>query len=291
MQVGDRVKSGKLIANLDDRDYRLRVQEAEARLASAQAQARNAEANYSRVRALWENRNASQNDLDAARAASLSARANVESIAKRLELTEMQLGYTRLSAQVDGAIAEVRVDPNENVSPGQTVVILTSGAQLEVEVGMPEVLISQVREGDAVEVEFKAISGKTFGARVTEVGVISTQTATTFPVTVRLDHADADCRPGMAADVTFTFGGQSGREHIYVPYVAVANDRKGHYVYVAEASGDGFAKVGRREVKVGVEPVQEGLEIIEGLSDGELVVTAGVSRIVDGQKVRLLETK
>ena len=44
-------------------------------------------------------------------------------------------------------------------------------------------------------------------------------------------------------------------------------------------------------MKVGVEPVQEGLEIIEGLSDGELVVTAGVSRIVDGQKVRLLETK
>jgi len=51
-------------------------------------------------------------------------------------------------------IAAVQVEPNENVQPGQTVVMLTSGGRLEVEVSVPEVLIAQVREGDPVTVAF-----------------------------------------------------------------------------------------------------------------------------------------
>jgi len=77
--------------------------------------------------------------------------------------------------------------------------LLTSSGRLEVEVAIPEVLIAQVREGDEVTVKFDAIEDKRLGARVTEVGVISTGAATTFPVTVRMDKEDPDCRPGMAA--------------------------------------------------------------------------------------------
>jgi len=162
VKVGDRVTAGQLIAEIDGQDYLLQVQDTEAGLKSTQAQARNAVANYSRVRALYENRNASKNDLDAARATSESAQAQVRSVQKKLELAKLQLSYTRLISPINGAIATVNVEENENVSPGQPVALLTAGAQLEVTVGIPEGLIAQIREGNRVEVRFDAIKDKAF---------------------------------------------------------------------------------------------------------------------------------
>ena len=289
VEVGDRVAVGQLIAALDDKDFQLQVQEAQAGLASAEAQARNAKANYARVQQLYENRNASRNDLDAARAGSESAQENVNSLAKRLELAQVQLGYTKLKAQFVGSIADVPAEQNENVNAGQPIVLLASGGRLEVEVAIPEVLIAQVREGDEVTVRFGAIKDVTFGAKVTEVGVVSTGAATTFPVTVRMDREDPACRPGMAAEVGFEFGGRGGREHIYVRGVAVGEDRQGRFVFVVKTDESGRTKAVRRAVSIKGDVGDGGLmEIVEGLDDGELVVTAGVSRIVDGQEVRLL---
>ena len=291
VEVGVRVKAGQTIAGLDDRDYRLQVQEAEARLNSAQAQARSADASYARVRGLYENRNASLNDLEAAQAAAVSARENANSIAKGLELVRGQLEYTRLVAQMDGDISEVRVEPNENVAPGQPVVTLTSGQRLEVEVAIPGVLITQIREGDEATVRLDAVAGQSFSGRVSEVGVSATTVATTFPVIVRLEDTGSACRPGMAAEVELVFGG-GGRDRMCVPGAAVGEDLRGaRFVYVVEPGGDGFGQVRRREVEVVGEPTSAGLEITQGLEDGELVVTAGVTRIEDGQKVRLLDGK
>lgn len=288
VNVGDRVRAGALIAQIDDRDYRLQVQEAEAALNSATAQARSAESNYGRVRALYENRNASANDLDAARAASESANAQVKRAEKGVELARSQLSYTTLKSPVAGSIASVMVEENENVSPGQTVVLLTSGNALEVKVAVPEILIAQVREGDQTTVTFDALPGKSFLATVIEVGVSSGGGGTTFPVSVRLKETDPACRPGMAAEVAFTFGNEDGRPRLIVPAVAVGEDRSGRFVYVAQPTEAGKATIERREVAVG-ELTESGIEVFEGLKDGELIVTAGVTRINDGQVVRLLK--
>ena len=287
-QVGDRVRAGQLIAEIDDGDYVLQKEDAEAALASARAQSRNAQAGYDRVRTLYVNKNASGSDLDAARAASESAAEQVTSAEKRLALAESQLSYTRLTAPADGDVAAVRVEANENVSPGQTVALLASGTSLEVQVAIPEVLIAQVREGDQVSVAFDAVPDKSMTGRITEVGVAATGVGATFPVTVLVDGEDPNCRPGMAAEVGFRFGDGGGREHLYVPLASVGEDGQGNFLYVVEPTEAGFGKVRRREVQVQAREPGERLEIIEGLADGDLVVTAGVTRIVDGQKVRLL---
>ena len=286
VNVGDHVKAGDLIAELDPMDYRLQVEETEASRERARADLRNAEAKYARVRALYENRNASRDDLDAARAGAESARAQVHSIEKRLELVGSQLRYTRLEAATDGAIAEVGVEVNENVQAGQTVVLLTSGARPEVKVGMPESLIAQVEAGGKVSVTFDSTPGETFSAVITEVGVV-TGMITTYPVKVRLEEADPDVRPGMAAEVAFRFGSTDDRERFLVPPVAVAEDRKGRFVFLVEQGSEGFGVTRRRPVTVG-ELREEGIEILEGVSDGDLLVIAGISKIVDGMKVKLL---
>jgi RND family efflux transporter MFP subunit len=287
VNVGNRVRAGQVLARLDPQDYQLLVEDTRASLARVRAEARNAEANYARMRDLYENNNASLNDLDAARAGYESASAALESAEKKLEQAELQLSYTQLEAPTAGAISSVPVEVNENVQPGQTVAVLTAGSRPEVEVGIPEVFISRIREGQPVEVTFDALGGRRFPAKLTEVGVAATGLATTFPVKARLDQDEPEVRPGMAAEVHFRFTGEGLNDRLVVPAFAVGEDRGGRFVFVVDAIGDGVGRARRREVTVGALTAQGELEILEGLVDGDTVITAGVSRIQDGLEVRL----
>lgn len=286
-KVGQNVRQGDIIARLDPTDYQLQLQEAEASLAQAVAAERKAEADYGRVRGLYENQNASKSDLDAARAQAESSRAQVEAARQGKERVRRQLTYTRLVAPVNGAIASVRVEPNENVQPGQTVALLTSGSRPEVEVSMPDVLISQVVPGSNVDVRLDSLPGASFPAVVTEVGVAAMEASASFSVVVRLEKTTDDIRSGMAATVTFRFEPEDDKDRIFVPPVAVGEDREGRYVFVLQRGEGELATASRRGVEVG-DLTPEGIEVLGGLTDGELLVTAGVRRIQDGQQVRLL---
>lgn len=288
MVVGDTVKRGQEIARLEAIDYQLQLQEAEAALTQAIAAQRRADADYDRARSLYENQNAAKSDLDAARAQAESSAAQVEAARQRRELARRQLSYTHLRAPVDGAIASVLVEENENVGAGQAVALLASGARPEVEVAMPGALISQLREGDAAEVTFDALPGASYPAVITEVGVAATGAGATFPVTVQLSGADSSVRSGLAADVRFRFASGNGEERIFVPPQSVGEDREGRFVFVLEREGEGeLGTARRRSVTIG-DLTPEGIEVREGLSDGELLITAGVRRIQNGQRVKVL---
>ncbi len=286
VKVGDKVSAGQLIARMDPENFQLQVQQAEAALSQAKAQAQRARADYERIRGLYENNNAAKSELDAARAGSESANASVSSYEKQLEIRRLQLSYTRLTAPMAGSIAAVDVEVNENLQQGRRVVMLTGGSDIEVEVAIPEILISKIESGNPVTVTFDALPEKPYSGTVREVGVAATGFATAFPVTVRLNNPDSDVRSGMAAEVAFRFDSGDPRERIIVPTVAVAEDRNGRFVYVVQPADGDTATVKRVTVQVG-ELHADGLEIFSGLSDGDLVVTAGVSKIKDGQKVKL----
>ncbi len=285
VKLGDRVRRGQVLARLDPTDLELQVEEAEASKAQAQAALRQAEADYDRVRALYENNNAAKSDLDAARAGAESATAQVEAAGKRLAQARQQLGYAVLRSPLEGAIAAVDVEVNESTQAGAALFLLTSGGEPEVRVAVPEGVISQVREGQEVSVAFAALRGQTFPARVREVGVATVGSAT-YEVTAILLEGSADIRSGMAADVTFLFPGNEGLSSMQVPLVSVGEDRAGPYVFVLEAAGDGTGMVRRRDVQVG-QMVPGGLELLDGIEVGEVVVTAGVKRLSDGQKVKV----
>lgn len=285
VDVGDRVEKDQLIAELDPEAFELRLQIARSSLQQAQAQARNAEANYQRVQQLWENNNASRSDLDVARANSETAQAMVETSRKQLELAQLELSYTRLLSPFSGAVAQVMVEANENLRQGQAVVKLTSDQQIEVQASIPEALITRIQKGDTVTVRFDAVTDKSYEAKVTEVGVKPTDTVTTFPVTVRLVEPEARLRSGMAAEITFRIDSNEGGK-VLIPPVAAGQDRQGRFVFLVEPAGDGEGIVRRRSVQVGTLS-EAGLEILDGLVEGDRVVTAGISRITDGQRVKL----
>lgn len=292
VNVGDRVSSGAVIATLDDRDYRLRAQEAEASLKRQQANARNAAAILVRTRGLYENNNASRNELDAARAQAEANQAAVASITNQLELARRQLSYTQLKSPSNCAVATLNAEINENITVGQTVALLACGGEAEVAVNIPETFIAGINQGDQVSVSFSAIDNKTYNAIVTEVGVATTNLGTTFPVTVKLRQSENNIRSGMAAEVQFTSKTDKKRARFIVPLSAVLEDSQGRYVFIAEpkANENNLASVKRIPIEVG-ELTANGLEINKGLEAQQLLITAGVTRIKPGQTVKLLNNQ
>ena len=286
VRTGDRVEAGQLIAELDATDFELRVQEAEAALIQTEAQARQADAEYSRMRGLYENRNASRSDLDASRAASESTQAQIDAARQRVEQARAQLSYTRLLAPASGSIGRVPVEVNENVEAADSVAVLTSGERSKVEVPVPEGLIRRIVQGRGVQVHFNALPGRSFDTVVTEVGVMSTTLATMFPVTVQLVRAEPDVRAGMAAEVVFSFAAEDNRVRFIVPSQSVVEDRDGRFVYIVETKEPGIGTIRRQSVTVGA-LTGEGLEVLEGLRDGDRVVTAGMSQITEGLEVKV----
>ena len=290
IKVGDTVRAGDLLAELDDVDYSLYLRKSESALKQAEAQLRNAEALYNRIRTLYETENASKTDLDNALASYETAKAMSDAGKQTRDLAQLQLDYTKLMASIDGSIASVNIEENENVQAGMTVAMLTSASRIEVEVSIPGKLISQIREGNAVTVTFDAVQNEQFEGKVTEVGISTTESSGTYPVTVKIAGDTEKIRAGMAAEVTFTSESGSGRNVIIVPSRAVSSDRNGRFVYVAVPTEDGLGFIERKQVTEG-ELVADGIEVIEGLEDGDRVVTAGLSKISDGMKVKLLGTK
>ena len=240
VKVGQLVKPGELIAELDPTDYQVAVKEAQAGLASATAEARNAKANYQRVQGLYENRNAAKSDLDVARAQFESAQAGVNLAKQRLHAARLQLSYSKLKSTDQCAVAAVFIKKNENVAAGTPVVRLNCGDQPEVLVAVPDMFIDKVRVGEQVTITFSALFGKSYEGVITEVGVASTEAATTFPVTTRLVNPDPAVRSGMAADVTFETHSDDAR--FVVPSVAVGEDATGRFVFILEPAGGKYYK-------------------------------------------------
>lgn len=286
--VGDAVKKGQIVSTLDDKDYRLRVQEVEASLEQAKASLRNALANYERIRALYENRSVSLTELDASRAAFESARAAEKAAINQLELAKLQLEYTRLQAPADCLVAESRVEVSENVNSGQPILLLNCGQQPKVKVSIPEAYITYVKKGQPVTITFDAVKDQFFKAEVFEVGVATEALTTTYAVTLLVQGNAEKIRSGMTAEVSFqaSLANIKLEKRIIVPAVAVVKDKGGSFVFVVEPKGDNRGIVSKRLVTIG-SITSSGIDIGSGLADKELVVTAGVSRLVDGQEVIL----
>lgn len=288
VQTGDKVKQGDVLAELDPTDYQLQSQEISASLNQYQAALRKDEANYKRVKTLYENQNTSLNDLDAARAGYEASRSAVEALQKKLELAQLQIEYTQLKAPQDGIIANVHVEINENVGSGTRVIELSSKGDFEITVGMPESFISRVKKGDSVDVKLASVSQKLFPGTVKTVSYVSSESST-YPVKITLLEKSDNIRPGMPADVTFHFADKARADVMIVPSHSVAEDQSGKFVFVVVPSGTaGVGLIQRKAVEVG--PLTNaGFEILSGLTGGDKVVTAGVSNITNGMKVKLLQ--
>ena len=295
VNLGDIVEQGQVLARLDPEPLQLAVVEAESGLAQAVAlreEARASQARYEEARGA-----VSEQQIDRARALRESRESQVEATQARLNLARRDLRRSVLKSPFRGAISSREIDPARQVAVGQTAFKMDSAeGGLRVEVQMPETLIARVRQGDEVEVGFPSVGGaspdlegRRFAAVVSDVGTRA-RVGNAFPVRADLLDPPNGLRPGMTAEVSFAIApgdqGVAGLEGSMIPFAAIlaeADDRFSVFVY-----DDGSSTVTKTSVLTGGVRDND-IAILEGLSDGDVIATAGVSFLRDGQKVTLLD--
>ncbi|MBA2778705.1 efflux RND transporter periplasmic adaptor subunit [Billgrantia kenyensis] len=302
--VGERVEAGQRLARLEATDLRLQRDRARSALAGSQAAAANAEAEWQRARRLYEAGSVPARDLDAARAQVEASRAQRDGARDALALAERQLGFAHLEAPGDCRVANRPVEAGENVGAGQPVLVLACGDELEVRAALSEDLLGTLVAGAPVGVRLP-LADLTLAGEVTEIGLPVDPRQATWPLRVRLlgltEEVRDRLRPGMAAELTLPLGGPGSG--IWVPMVAVQRDIDGHFVYVAEekvaepAEGDTSHGNRSREARVVRQAVTLGgrhgerLEVLAGLEPGQQLIVAGMSRLHDGMRVRLIDDR
>lgn len=285
--VGDRVTVGQVIATLDNRDAKLNLEKALVALENSRIQSENARSNLNRVRALYENNNEPLSEYEKARDSYANASATYNADKRGAQLLKRELTYYTLKAPMDGIISSRVVEANENVTSGQEVAVIQSSDSIEVETGIPELWIPHIRRGQVVSIFYPSMPERPFEGHVTEVAFESDKETHTYPVTLSMEGAGEDIRPGMPASVIFEFDKSVAGAMLLVSAHAVAKDYDGYFVYTVEETGKGEGVVTKRRVTVG-RMITEGFEIASGLQVGEKVVTAGVSFLTDGKKVKLI---
>lgn len=286
VSLGDEVSAGEILAEVDRIDYEVKYQGAIANLEKSRANQVKAKADYDRYQKLYFNDNVSKAEYDSALANFKSTKAQVELAAKEVEYNKLQLSYTQLIAPASGIVAEELREENETVSAGTPVYTLSFDGDLEVEFFVPESLIGQVKAGTEIVVYADSATGGEISGMITKVGNVSTGFGRTFPVKARINEPTNTLKSGMTAQVKLNFN-FSDSDVIILPLQSVVTDEKGDtYIYALEDVENGEGTIKRVDVTTG-KVTTSGIEIAIGLEGGENIVTAGVSKVVDGQRVEV----
>lgn len=289
VELGDSLAKGEIIARLDSTDYHINYNKAVVSKKNAEVQLIAAKSAYLRIENLYAQNNASLSDYEKAKAQYESALANTKTAEAQVRSARNKLEYTTLKAPYDGTITNILADENELVGAGHPILAFSSTSNIEMRTAVPENIIGQVKKGQKVTVSFGTLPDKLFKGTISEVGT-GTGNASTYPVIVRLNESTGQLLPGMTGTVNIplmTHAGKGGR--VNVPTDAVSHDGDGDFVYIARESGEqGIYVVARREVTTG-ELTPQGYLIMKGLSEGDIVITAGIRFLYEGRKVKLLE--
>ena len=286
IRLGQRVRRGQLLAQLDNVQARLAYEQAVASLNSAASQMNTAKLNYERVRSLYEKGSASLSDFENAKNSFRTAEASYGSAERSVDIQREQISYAFIYAPEDGIIASVSAEVDENVSAGQPVAVLNAGTDMEIVLGLPESVITGVQPDAEVQLAFTSLVGQQFAGVVTEVSPSVDPNSATYPVRVRVVNPTSDVRSGMTANVTFNFDiDETPSAALIVPARAVGEDDAGRFVFLLEEDG-ATVRVRKQPVEVGA-LTTEGFEIVDGLIAGQKIATAGLQTLLNGQEVRL----
>lgn len=267
-EEGRLVRKGQLLARLDDREIAAEVKRAEALLNQAQL-------SWDRWKSLAEEKIASSQDRDNARAAFDVADAN-------LNLARARLAKTRIVAPFSGVVGRRMVSPGAYLRAGDVITDLARIDEVKITFAIPEVYLGDVRRGARVRVATPAYPGKEFVGRVDVVDPILDPGTRSAQLVARIDNPKAELRPGMSADVRAVLAERA--RAVTIPAEAVFAEGESSFVY--RVNGD--STVSRREVKLGAR--QEGrVEVTSGLAVGDRVVRAGHQKLFEGAKVAPVE--
>lgn len=279
IELGSVVTGGDVLLEIDPKDITQTVNITSAQVASAQSQLSLAEVNLERYRKLYEQNAISRAQLDQYENAYEVALAAVRQSTAQYEQGANQLGYTSLVADGDGVVSSVNVEAGQVVSAGQPVLTLVKGGEREIEINVPENRIDEMRKAQQVSISFWALPGITAEGKVREISPVADKVARTYKVRISIINLPAEVNLGMTASVAV--GSLHGQQTVYIPLAAIYQTGDTPNVWVIQDS-----TVSLRPIKVGA--FGDGkVQVLGGLQADETIVTGGVQKLREGQKVRL----
>ena len=279
VDVGERVRKGQALAELDGSDVGLQLESARAQLASAEADLALAKSELDRYQSLLDRQLVSRSLYDARVSAHQAALARVRQAKAQAAVSGNQAGYAVLTAPADGVIAQRLVEAGQVVAAGQAIYVLAEDGEREVAISLPEQVAADFTPGRPLAVELWSLPGKRFPGRVREVAPAADAQARTFAARVAFDAGDARVELGQSARA-YASGG--GGPRVVVPLAALAARDQAPAVWVVDPA---TGAVALRAITIGPYGETE-VPVLSGLDEGEWVVAAGVHLLLEGQKVK-----
>ena len=280
VDVGNLVKRGQVLMQLDPQDLQLAQAQALAGLKASESNRDLARAELKRYQDLRDKNFVSQAVLDSKETAYRSAQASFEQAEAQNKTQSNQTAYTTLVADADGVVTGVDAEVGQVVAAGSPVVRVAQAGEKEIVIGIPEDKVDTLRRIGDVKVCVWAEPNDLISGHIREIAPIADPVTRTFTAKIAMPDAPADVRLGMTAYVRFA--SKTSAPQIKVPLTALFQDKSGSAVWVVENHVARLA------------PVQLGgasgndVVLTGGVANGQLVVTAGVNSLKPGQKVSIL---
>ncbi len=284
-EVGQRVRAGQLLAQLDPQDYRLAADAARAQVQSAQTNRDLAAADFKRFSTLKDQGFISGAELERRESTLKAAQASLEQAQAQLNSQGNQAAYTNLTADAAGIVTAVEAEPGQVVTAGTPVVRIAQDGGRDAVFSVPEDKVAAIKPGSDVSVRAWAQNAELTG-KVREVAASADPVTRTFAVKVALDTASA---PPLGATVYLTPAAlaHAGVQVIKLPTSALRQEGKGSAVWVLDEAN---MTVRSQPVVVATADGNEAV-IASGLQPGLKVVSAGVHVLSPGQKVTLYRSR
>lgn len=263
---GQRVAEGALLAEINDASF-------QQSYSAAQASLRQAQDGYDRLKQLHDKGSISEVQWVEMETKLAQAR-SMEAIAKR------NLESCRLTAPFSGVVGKVEVEEGMNVMPGTSALSLLQTHGMQVNIPIPENVISDVKVGQPVCITVSALNNRTFQGKVGAKGVVANPLSHNYEVTVPLSNSDGALMPGMVCSAWLA---SSDTAHLIVlPNRVVKKNYGGDsFVWVAHNG-----KAEKRAVTTGG-LAQRGVIIASGLQLGDSVIVNGEHKVSTGSSIKV----
>lgn len=295
ISVGQIVSQGEVIASIDPESLETRVANANAGVDQAQAAAENAANTLRRQEQLFERGTTTQAALDNARTEARTRDASLAQARRALEIAQQDLTRATLRAPFEGIINSVEVDSFATVNSGQAIATLYRPDQFEVSFTAGFDVIDRIVVGQPAKLRLAVRPEIELDAVVSELGSRA-GSVSSFPVVLKVTSHDPVMKAGLAVEASIDLPIQADEGYV-LPLSAVIMEDQFEtdngtaarwpievYVYDADSS-----TVSRRTVSAGGIRDND-IVVVDGLSPGDRVASAGVAFLRDGQTVKLLDT-
>ena len=268
-EEGDYVEAGQVLARVETDRYQLAVEKANATLQRLHT-------DNQRKKELFEKKLVSAEDFER-----VSAEFQAQKAA--FELARLDLEYTSIRAPISGFVSARMVRAGNLVKLHDPVYSVTSYDPLLAVLHVPERQLSVLRNGLEVSMTLDAWPGEMFTGEIIRISPVVDPGTGTFRVTAQVEDRDQMLKPGLFGRVEILY--DLHEDVPVIPRSAVITEDERSHVFVV----DGEGSASRRNVQLGYERAGM-IEVLDGVINGETVVTAGKGSLSDGAKVEVIDT-